>query len=519
MGPLAGLDAATYPVRRTMLSRCHMVLRCCALRDVGTFSSSLACRPLAPGALATDVPCQGARCHSGLAPPRPPGDATVAVGGAKGGKGGGQAMPGRSKGGRGVRTAEAIAVEARYGASNYAPLPVVLSHGIGAMVWDVEGTAYLDFLAAYSAVNQGHCHPRLVAAMASQAATLTLTSRAFYNDRLGPLLAQLCTTFGYERALPMNTGVEGGETAVKLARRWGYEVKGIPDNAARILFARGNFWGRTIAAVSTSGDVGSTRGFGPLVQGFDQIPYNDVDALEVALKADPNVAAFMVEPIQGEAGVIIPDDGYMAAVGRLCRKHRVLLIADEVQTGLGRTGHMLATEHDGPDARADIVVLGKALSGGMMPVSAVLTSDEVMGVLSPGDHGSTYGGNPLGAAVASVALDVLEKEELCANSVVRGQQLREGLTELMASGRRGSDLITAVRGRGLMNAFQVKDDGRDGGTAWRVCVNMAHAGVLAKPTHGDIIRLSPPLVVSEEQVETALESIKRALRATVQTTN
>jgi len=418
---------------------------------------------------------------------------------------------------RNDRAAEAIAVEARYGAFNYAPLPVVLSHGIGAMVWDVQGTAYLDFLAAYSAVNQGHCHPRLVAAMASQAATLTLTSRAFYNNRLGPLLERLCTTFGYDRALPMNTGVEGGETAVKLARRWGYQVKGIPDNAARVLFARGNFWGRTIAAVSTSGDEGSFRGFGPLVPGFSQIPYNDVGALQAALEADPNVAAFMVEPIQGEAGVIIPDEGYMAAVGRLCRKHRVLLIADEVQTGLGRTGYMLATEHDGPDARADIVVLGKALSGGMLPVSAVLASDEVMGVLSPGDHGSTYGGNPLGAAVAGVALDILEKEELCASSVARGQQLRDGLTKLSQSGTRGSNLITAVRGRGLMNAFQVKDDGREGGTAWRVCVNMAHAGVLAKPTHGNIIRLSPPLVVTEEQVDTALESIKRALRATVQT--
>lgn len=467
------------------------------------------------GPLPADAPGHGARRHAGSAPPRPPGDAVVVAGSGKGGKGGGRAVPGVAKGGLGVRTAEAIAMEARYGASNYAPLPVVLSHGIGAMVWDVEGTAYLDFLAAYSAVNQGHCHPRLVAAMASQAATLTLTSRAFYNDRLGPLLAQLCTTFGYDRALPMNTGVEGGETAVKLARRWGHEVKGIPDNQARILFARGNFWGRTLAAVSTSGDSGSTRGFGPLVQGFDQIPYNDVAALEVALEADPNVAAFMVEPIQGEAGVIIPDDGYMAAVGRLCRKHRVLLIADEVQTGLGRTGYMLATEHDGPDARADIVVLGKALSGGMMPVSAVLTSDEVMGVLAPGDHGSTYGGNPLGAAVASVALDVLDKEDLCANSMARGQQLREGLTNVMRSGTRGADLMTAVRGRGLMNAFQVRDDGRDGGTAWRVCVNMAHAGVLAKPTHGDIIRLSPPLVVTEAQVETALESIKRALQASL----
>ncbi|KAI0566955.1 Ornithine aminotransferase [Gracilaria domingensis] len=399
----------------------------------------------------------------------------------------------------------AIELEHQYGAHNYHPLPVVLSRAQGSRTWDVEGRQYLDFLAAYSAVNQGHCHPRIVTALATQAARLTLTSRAFHNDLLGKFQERLCKTFGYERCLPMNTGVEGGETAVKLARRWGYDCKHIAPDRARVVFARGNFWGRTIAAISSSCDPTSREGFGPFVPGYDLVDYDNLEQLERAV-SKPDVCAFMVEPIQGEAGVVIPKPGYLKAAKQICEKYNVLLIADEVQTGLGRTGRMLASEHDG--VKPDMVVLGKALSGGVYPVSAVMGSNEVLGLLRPGEHGSTYGGNPLACAVAIEALSVLEDEHLCENAEKMGHVMRNALT------KRGlpKKLVKEVRGVGLMNAIEIEDVLGQERTAWEVCMEMAKNGVLAKPTHGHIIRLTPPLVINEGEVEQACIVIREAVR-------
>lgn len=388
---------------------------------------------------------------------------------------------------------ELMDLEDKHGAHNYHPLPAVLSKGKGTKVWDVNGKEYFDFLSAYSAVNQGHCHPKIIQALVDQASTMTLTSRAFHNDALGPFEKYVTELFGYDKVLPMNTGVEGGETAVKLARKWGYTVKGIPDNQAHVLFANENFWGRTLAAVSSSTDPDCYNGFGPYMPGFSTIPYNDLNALEDALKANPNVCAFMVEPIQGEAGVVVPHDGYMSGAKALCEKYNVLLIADEVQTGIGRTGKMLAVDHDG--CRPDIVVLGKALSGGVIPVAAVLADDEVMLCIKPGEHGSTYGGNPLACKVATAALTVLQDEGMIENAEKQGALLRSYLEEIK------SDRVELVRGRGLLNAAVIKPMG--GVTAWDVCLKMKENGLLAKPTHDHIIRFAPPLVITGDEIEQA----------------
>lgn len=401
---------------------------------------------------------------------------------------------------------EKVSLEQKHGVHNYHPLPVVLTRGLGTRVWDVEGREYLDFLAAYSAVNQGHCHPHILAALASQSAKLTLTSRAFYNDQLGTFEERLCKTFGFDRCLPMNSGVEACESAVKFARRWGYDVKRIADGRARVVFARGNFWGRSIAAVSASTDPVARNGFGPFVPGFDLIDYDDLEELEKAT-SHPDVCAFMVEPIQGEAGIVVPHEGYLARAKEICEKNRVLLIADEVQTGLGRTGRMLCSEHD--NVKPDLVVLGKALSGGVYPVSAVLGSDEVLGLIRPGEHGSTYGGNPIACAVGMAALDVIEDESLCENAEKMGVLLREKLFQNRRTTRK---ILTEVRGRGLMNAIVIKDLHGDGTTAWQVCLEMAKNGVLAKPTHGHIIRLAPPLVITKDEVQQACVVIREALR-------
>ena len=395
-----------------------------------------------------------------------------------------------------------IALEDKHGAHNYHPLPVVLSKGEGAYVWDVEGKRYFDFLSAYSAVNQGHCHPKIVSALNEQAVKLTLTSRAFHNDVLGQFEKYITGLFGYDKVLPMNTGVEGGETANKLARKWGYLKKGIEDNKARILFAKGNFWGRTLAAISSSDDPVSYKGFGPYMPGYDLIPYNDLNALETELK-DPNVCAFMVEPIQGEAGVVVPDEGYLAGVRTLCTKYNVLFIADEVQTGIARTGKMLATDYE--DARPDLLILGKALSGGVFPVSAVLADDEVMLCIQPGEHGSTFGGNPLACRVAQAALEVVVEENLAENAYRLGVLFRKELKNI------DSDMITAVRGKGLLNAMVIKP--KNGKEAWDVCLKLRDNGLLAKPTHGDIIRFAPPLVISEEQLMECVEIIKKTLQS------
>jgi len=384
-------------------------------------------------------------------------------------------------------------LEDKNGAHNYHPIPAVLSKGKGTKVWDVNGKEYFDFLSAYSAVNQGHCHPKIIGALVDQASNMTLTSRAFYNDALGPYEKYVTELFGYDKVLPMNTGVEGGETAVKLARKWGYMVKGIPDNEARVIFANENFWGRTLAAVSSSTDPDCYNGFGPYMPGFSCIEYNNLEVLEETLAADPNIAAFMVEPIQGEAGVVVPQDGYMAKAKALCEKYNVLLIADEVQTGIGRTGKMLATDHDG--VKPDILVLGKALSGGVLPVSAVLADDEVMMCIKPGEHGSTFGGNPLACKVATTALKVLQEEGMIENAAKQGELLRSYLNEIK------SDRVELVRGRGLLNAAVIKPIG--GITAWDVCMKMKENGLLAKPTHDHIIRFAPPLVITEAEIETA----------------
>ncbi|MED5302508.1 MAG: ornithine--oxo-acid transaminase [Bacteroidota bacterium] len=390
-------------------------------------------------------------------------------------------------------------LEDQYGAHNYHPLPVVLDRGEGVYVWDCEGKKYFDFLSAYSAVNQGHCHPKIINALVEQSKKLTLTSRAFYNSKLGEYEKFMCGLFGYDKVLPMNTGVEGGETANKLARKWGYMKKGIEENKARIIFANGNFWGRTLAAISSSDDPVSYKGFGPYMPGYDLIPYNDLNALENELK-DPNVAAFMVEPIQGEAGVVVPDDGYLEGVRKLCNEYNVLFIADEVQTGIARTGRMLATDYE--DAKPDILILGKALSGGVFPVSAVFANDEVMLCIKPGEHGSTFGGNPLACAVAKAALEVVIEENLASNAEKLGAYFRNKMNEYISK----SDLVTLVRGKGLLNAIVINDDEKSS-TAWDLCVKMKMNGLLAKPTHGNIIRFAPPLVINKEQLDTCIDII------------
>ena len=398
-----------------------------------------------------------------------------------------------------------IELEAKYGAHNYKPLPVVLKKGLGVFLWDVDGKKYYDFLSAYSAVNQGHCHPKIIKVLQDQSLKLTLTSRAFYNDVLGGFEKFLTDLFGYNKCLPMNSGVEAGETAVKLARKWGYEKKGIEKNSAKIIFPEGNFWGRTLAAISSSTDPSSYNGFGPFMPGYDIIPYNDLVVLEKKL-SDPNCAAFMFEPIQGEAGVVVPDNGYLREVRRLCSKYNVLMVADEIQTGIGRTGKMLATDYE--DARPDILVLGKALSGGVLPVSAVLCDDPIMLCIKPGEHGSTFGGNPLSAAVATEALKVILDEGLIENAYNLGKIFRDKLQKFT----KNSDLVKLVRGKGLLNAIVINDFPKSD-TAWNICLKLRDNGLLAKPTHGNIIRFAPPLVITEKQLNECISIITDTLRS------
>lgn len=400
-----------------------------------------------------------------------------------------------------ANAAKYLELEDQFGAHNYHPLPVVLEKGEGVFLYDVDGKRYYDFLSGYSAVNQGHCHPGIIKTLQEQAAKLTLTSRAFHNNLLGEYEAYITKYFGYEKVLPMNTGVEGGETAIKLARRWGYNVKGIPENKARIIFAEGNFWGRTLAAISSSTDPSSFKGFGPYMPGFGLVAYNDLAALENELK-DTNVAAFMVEPIQGEAGVVLPDDGYLKGVRNLCTKYNVLFIADEIQTGLARTGKMLACDHE--DVRPDILILGKALSGGTLPISAVLADDVIMMQIKPGEHGSTYGGNPLACAVAMKSLEVLKSEKMAENAEAMGKLLRTELEKL------NSPLIKLVRGRGLLNAIVINH--KDPEVSWELCLHLRDLGLLAKPTHGDKIRFAPPLIITEDQIKEAVGMIAEALK-------
>lgn len=403
----------------------------------------------------------------------------------------------------GKRSRSFIELEDRYGAHNYHPLPVVLERGEGIWLWDVEEKRYFDFLSAYSAVNQGHCHPRIIAALTEQAHKLTLTSRAFHNDQLGPYEEYATTYFGFDRLLPANSGVEAGEAAIKLCRRWGYDIKGIPENQAVVLFAGGNFWGRTMAAISSSTDPESRGGFGPYMPGFKIIPYNDLDALDEAL-TDPHVAGFMLEPIQGEAGVVVPDEGYLRGVRERCSRANVLMIADEVQTGIARTGKRLACDHE--SVKPDILVLGKALSGGVLPVSAVLSSHEVMLTIRPGQHGSTFGGNPLACAVAMEALRVVEEENLAERANLMGRLFRQRMQEL----KEKTDLVVSVRGKGLLNAVVINDD-PEGHRAWDICVSLMNEGLLAKPTHGNIIRFAPPLVISDEAMNEACDLIARVM--------
>jgi ornithine--oxo-acid transaminase len=396
-------------------------------------------------------------------------------------------------------------LENDFGAHNYHPLPVVLERGEGVYVWDCEGKKYFDFLSAYSAVNQGHCHPKIINALINQSKKLTLTSRAFYNSALGPYEKFICELFDYDKVLPMNTGVEGGETANKLARKWGYLKKGIPENKARIIFAKGNFWGRTLAAISSSDDPLSFKDFGPYMPGYDLIPYNNLEALEKELK-DFNVAAFMVEPIQGEAGVVVPDEGYLEGVRRLCDKYNVLFIADEVQTGIGRTGKLLASDYE--NAKPDILILGKALSGGVFPVSAVLANNEVMMCIKPGEHGSTFGGNPLACAVAKAALEVIIEEDLAENAYNLGEYFREELNKFI----KDSSIVKLVRGKGLLNAIVINDT-EESKTAWNICLEMKNNGLLAKPTHGNIIRFAPPLTITKNQLDDCIKIIIDTLKS------
>ena len=397
-----------------------------------------------------------------------------------------------------------IELEYRYGAHNYHPLPVVLEKGSGIFLWDVEGKKYFDFLSAYSAVNQGHCHPKIISALVNQSQKLTLTSRAFHNNILGQYEKFITQFFGYDKVLPMNTGVEGGETAVKLARKWGYEVKKIPKDSAKIVFVEGNFWGRTLGAISSSTDPSSTNGFGPFMPGYEIIPYNDLEALKNSLK-DPNVAAFMVEPIQGEAGVVVPDENYLLDAYNLCKSKNVLFIADEVQTGIGRTGKMLCCDHHG--FKPDILILGKALSGGVFPVSAILASDEVMLTIKPGEHGSTFGGNPVACQVAISALNVIKEEKLAENAQLMGEVFRARLQDFADN----NNIVTKVRGKGLLNAIVINDkEGSD--IAWNICLNMAEKGLLAKPTHGNIIRFAPPLIINRKELDDCIDIIISSLK-------
>lgn len=390
--------------------------------------------------------------------------------------------------------------EDKYGAHNYHPLPVVLEKGEGVFVWDVEGKRYFDFLSAYSAVNQGHCHPKIVAAMTEQAKKLTLTSRAFYNNVLGEYEEYVTKYFGYDKVLPMNSGAEADETAIKLVRKWGYEKKGIPENQAKIIVCENNFHGRTVTIISMSTDPDAYKGFGPYTPGFVKIPYNDLAALEEAL-LDQNVAAFLVEPIQGEAGVYVPDEGYLKKAYDLCKSKNVLFVADEVQTGIARTGKLLACDHEG--VKPDVLILGKALSGGTMPVSAVLANNDIMLVIKPGEHGSTFGGNPVAGKVAIAALEVIKNENLAENSEKLGKVFRDGLNQIK------SEMIELVRGKGLLNAVVIKP--KNGKTAWDVCLALRDNGLLAKPTHDHIIRFAPPLVINEEQVKEAVAIIEKTL--------
>ena len=405
-----------------------------------------------------------------------------------------------------ARAAELMQLEDQYGAHNYHPLPAVLNRGEGVYLWDVDGKQYFDFLSAYSAVNQGHCHPRIIEALTKQAQQLTLTSRAFFNDQLGAAEQQLCELFGYDKALLMNSGAEAVETALKLARKWGYQEKGIAPNMAQIIVAEHNFHGRTTGIISFSTDGDSTGGFGPFAPGYQVVPYNDIAALEEALK-DPHVCAFMVEPIQGEAGVMVPSVGYLAQAAALCKAHNVLFIADEIQTGLGRTGRLLACDHEA--VHADVLILGKALSGGVLPVSAVLANDTIMLTIQPGQHGSTFGGNPLACAVMRAALDVLIDEKLSENAARLGEIFRQRMRQVQAQ---RPEVVELVRGKGLLNAVIIVP-AADGRTAWDVCVTLMERGVLAKPTHGDIIRFAPPLVITEEQLHAACDVIAEVILA------
>jgi len=395
---------------------------------------------------------------------------------------------------------EIIALEDKHGAHNYHPLPVVLSKGEGVFVWDVDGKKYYDFLSAYSAVNQGHCHPKIVQALKDQADVLTLTSRAFYNDVLGDYEKYVTDYFGFDKVLPMNTGAEAVETALKLCRKWSYQKKGLRPDTAKIIVCDGNFHGRTTTIISFSNDEDARKEFGPYTPGFESIPYNDLDALAEALK-DENVAGFMVEPIQGEAGVFVPDAGYLKSAQELCKKHGVLFIADEVQTGIARTGELLAVDHE--EVKPDILILGKAISGGVFPVSAVFADDDIMLCIKPGEHGSTFGGNPLACKVAMAALDVVRDEKLAENSERLGKILRRELEAI------DTDMISLVRGKGLLNAIVIKP--KDGVEAWDVCMKLRDNGLLAKPTHGDIIRFAPPLVITEEQLMECVEIIKKTI--------
>lgn len=401
---------------------------------------------------------------------------------------------------------QAIDLENKYGAHNYHPLPVVLSKGEGVHVWDVEGKQYYDFLSAYSAVNQGHCHPKIVDAMMNQAKTLSLTSRAFHNDMLGQYEKYMSDYFGYDKMLPMNTGAEAVETAIKIARKWAYEKKGIDENEAQIIVCENNFHGRTTTVISFSNDENARKNFGPYTPGFIKIPYDDVDALEKALKENDNIAGFLVEPIQGEAGVYVPSDGYLAKTKALCEQHNVLFMADEIQTGIARTGKLLAVNHE--NVRPDMLILGKALSGGAYPVSAVLADDAIMNVIKPGQHGSTFGGNPIAAAVAMAALDVIKDEQLAENAKRLGELFRSKMNEYIAN----STIVNLVRGKGLLNAIVINDT-EDSSTAWDICIALRDNGLLAKPTHGNIIRFAPPLVMNEEQLLDCVSIITKTLQA------
>ncbi|MBJ2124996.1 ornithine--oxo-acid transaminase [Flavobacterium sp. IB48] len=397
-----------------------------------------------------------------------------------------------------------IEKENKYGAHNYHPLPVVLERGEGVYVWDVDGKKYYDFLSAYSAVNQGHCHPKIVNAMVEQAQKLTLTSRAFYNDKLGNYEEYVTKYFGFDKVLPMNTGAEAVETALKISRKWAYEVKGIPENQAQIIVCENNFHGRTTTIISFSNDETARKNFGPFTDGFIKIEYDNLEALEKALNSSKNIAGFLVEPIQGEAGVYVPSEGYLAKAKALCEKHNVLFIADEVQTGIARTGKLLAVHHE--NVQPDVLILGKAISGGVYPVSAVLCNDEIMNVIKPGQHGSTFGGNPVAAAVAIAALEVIKEEKLAENAERLGVILRDGLNKIAEK----NNLITLVRGKGLLNAIVINTD-EESDLAWEICLKFRDNGLLAKPTHGNKIRLAPPLVMTEEQIKECLEIIEKSL--------